>query len=398
MPLDLTGRKWPSHDPALRGKPEMGRIVASAWKTFVGEGAVMVKEINLNGQMAPIPRESSRITSLAMGDGALYGVTSGEESWLFQYALTSFREAAVPLGPIPGCCEVHRSLALTDAHDLYGAGSSVHGGESRLFRVTGLHLPGDVIQEWGMPQPHYEDLGVVMPGEQVICLMPEPDGELLYGLTRPGGILFTFQPDNHEIRAIGEIDPVRFFSPVLVEHAGAWYTFGAAGRMMRYTSWNSSTEETGVSVPCFPGRGPYARLAAAVVDPNLGRLYVGDTEGLLSIIDLAAMRVTTLGKPVAIGGIDHLARISDGRIYGLAGSREGMAHLFVFDPRAGDLRDLGVLCATTEKPWYGYRFGAMAATAEGRLILGEDDHMGCLFSYFPPVLPQARSKPEHPLD
>jgi hypothetical protein len=27
----------------------------------------------------------------------------------------------------------------------------------------------------------------------------------------------------------------------------------------------------------------------------------------------------------------------------------------------------------------------MIATKEGRVILGEDDHLGCLFIYFPPL-------------
>jgi hypothetical protein len=62
-----------------------------------------------------------------------------------------------------------------------------------------------------------------------------------------------------------------------------------------------------------------------------------------------------------------------------------MSHLFLHDPRPGGLRDLGVCCATVEKGWYGYRFGAMLATEEGRIVLGEDDYLGCLFSYFPPL-------------
>ncbi|MBI2302048.1 MAG: hypothetical protein HYU66_24355, partial [Armatimonadetes bacterium] len=108
-------------------------------------------------------------------------------------------------------------------------------------------------------------------------------------------------------------------------------------------------------------------------------------EGLMSAVDLAEERVTTLGKPVHIGGIDHLVRLRDGRIYGVAGSRDGMAPLFVHDPREGGLRDLGVCCAVSEKGWYGYRFGAMTATSEGRILLGEDDHLACVFSYFPPL-------------
>ena len=386
MPLDLKMRSWPDRDPALRGKPETGKIVGSASRTFVSEGGLVVKAVDFNGRMAPIPRESSAITSLAPGDGLLYGATSGEQSWLFQYAFTPHREAAIPLAPIPDCCEVRQSLVLAPGDVLYGAGSSRPGEESHLFRVTGLHLPGDVIQEWGVPRPHFESLDVPAAGEQVVCLRLDSQGEMLYGLTRPGGILFTFTLSDGSVNVLGEVDPVRFFSPVLIEDArGTWYAWGTTGRMVRFEPWAGRIEAADLYVPCFPGRGPYARIAAAVCDPQTGCLTVGDTEGLLSLIDPEQEQVTPLGKPTPIGGIDHLARLVDGRIFGVAGSREGMAHLFVIYPGGGGIRDLGVLCATTEKGWYGYRFGAMIATKEGRVILGEDDHLGCLFIYFPPL-------------
>jgi hypothetical protein len=103
------------------------------------------------------------------------------------------------------------------------------------------------------------------------------------------------------------------------------------------------------------------------------------------VISLEDDTVTPLGKPVPLGGIDHLVCLRDGRLFGVAGGLDGMSHLFVHDPRVGSLRDLGVCCATLEKGWYGYRFGAMLATPEGRIVLGEDDYLGCLFSYFPPL-------------
>jgi hypothetical protein len=172
---------------------------------------------------------------------------------------------------------------------------------------------------------------------------------------------------------------------VLVESDGSdIYAFGAVGKVMRFNRFYAGLEETDMRVPCFPGRGPYARISAAAYDPSRQLIYVGDSEGLLSAISTEDDTVITLGKPVPLGGIDHLVCLRDGRIFGVAGGLDGMAHLFVRDPRAGEMRDLGVCCATVEKGWYGYRFGAMIATADGRIVLGEDDHMGALFSYFPP--------------
>jgi hypothetical protein len=274
------------------------------------------------------------------------------------------------------------AIILSDAQAYLAANNA---GEGRIVKVTGLGAAGDVIQEWGFPLPKYEKVIVPVPGERIVQLVRSSVDDALFGLTSPGGVLFRFGLDNGELKVIGPVDAVKFFSPVLVENHGWLYTFGTVGKMMRYNPLYESVEAMDVRVPCFPGRGPYAKISAAVLDPCKERLYVGDTEGLLSVISLEDETVITLGKPVPLGGIDHLVRLRDGRIYGVAGGLDGMSHLFVHDPRVGDLRDLGVCCATVEKGWYGYRFGAMLATSEGRIILGEDDHLGCLFSYFPPI-------------
>ncbi|HOM81923.1 MAG: hypothetical protein GX785_16045 [Armatimonadetes bacterium] len=385
MPLELSNRTWPQRDPVLQGKPETAELVRSAARTFVSEGALVCKEINFNGQMAPLPRESSAITSLAMTDGCVYGATSGEESWLFQYALLPYCEAALPLAPIPDARAVTRSLVAMPGHVLYGGTCDPEGGH--LFKATVSGLPGDVIQEWGFPRVSFERLAAPVPGEGILRLVASRDSERLFGLTNQTGTIFAYDLRERQARVLGQVDPIHFFSPVLVEdREGVWYAFGSAGRLMRFSPFMETIEATDLRVECFPGRGPYAKIAAAALDDASRRLYLGDTEGLLSYVDLDEWRVVPLGKPVALGGIDHLVLLPDGRLYGTAGSREGMAHLFVYQPRPGALRDLGVLCATTEKPWYGYRYGDMVATPEGRIVLGEADHLGCLFNYFPPLL------------
>jgi hypothetical protein len=320
---------------------------------------------------------------LGLGDNVVYGVTSGEQAWLFQYALRSYCEAAVPLGPVPGCSQAAAVAVTPDGRVILAAGDE---REHKLLRVTHVHLPGDVIQEWGVPQPQYEELAVPVPGERIAGLEASRDGRRLVGLSEPGGVLFSVDPDSGVVTVVGPVDPVRFFSRLLLEDTdGSWFTFGTLGKLLRYSPEDGETQPTGVQVPCFPGRGPYAKIAAATLDPVERRLYVGDTEGLLSVVVLEEKRVVPLGKPIPLVGIDHLARVADGRVFGVAGSRDGMAHLFCHDPSEGGLRDLGVCCATTEKGWYGYRFGAMVATPEGRLVLGEDDHLGCLINYFPAI-------------
>lgn len=382
MPLDLSDRQWPERDTETRSTREGWELVRSARATFVGEGALIARAIDFGGQMRALPRESSAISALGYDNGAVYGATRGEASWLFQYLLPSYTDAAIPLCPVPDCTDVG-GIVVSGSRAWLAAN---HAGEGRILEITGLGWPGDVIQEWSMIRPQFETVATPAPGEPILRLLPSRVGDLLYGLTASSGTLFSFRPDNREVRLLGAVDPVKFFGPALVEDgAGCWYAFGTLGRVVRYDPATGTLEPTSVRVPCFPGRGPYARISAAACDPAGDRLYVGDSEGLLSLITPDNGTVTTLGKPVPLGGIDHLVCLRDGRVYGVAGGREGMSHLFVHEPERGSLRDLGVCCTTVEKGWYGYRFGAMLATPEGRIVLGEDDHLGCLFSYFPPL-------------
>ncbi|MBO7147954.1 MAG: hypothetical protein J6W81_09440, partial [Lentisphaeria bacterium] len=77
--------------------------------------------------------------------------------------------------------------------------------------------------------------------------------------------------------------------------------------------------------------------------------------------------------------------VSSGKIYGLVGMPEDCCHLTVFDPSDRQLRDLGCLLARSERPWNGYRFGAMVKGNNGTLYLGEMDRMSHLFMYYPAV-------------
>ncbi len=313
MPIDLSNHKWPVRDKGVPSKPGGGELIGSAYKTFVSEGALYVRNIDFNGQMRAIPRECSAITAMGHENGVIYGATRGEQSWLFQYALLSYHEAAVPLCPIPDCTDV-RGMAVIAGHAYAGANEAQEG---RIVKVSGLKLPGDVIQEWSMPRPRFETLSTPVPGERIAVLIGSRDGETIYGLTSPGGVLFGFQLEDSELTVFGPVDGAGFFGEALVEdNAGYVYAFGSVGKMVCYNPFTEKIDETGTHVPIFPGRGPYARISAAVYDGSLERIYVGDTEGLISVVSLADNTVITLGKPVPLGGIDHMVCLGDGRIFG----------------------------------------------------------------------------------
>jgi len=393
MPIDLSKKKWPDKNLSNAQKKESSALIHSASRTFVCEGNLYVRTVNTNGQVKEIDRENSKITALGYNGEAVYGATTGEKSILFLHSLESHCEVVAPLCAIENVSNTTAIIGYRDKLILAG-NNDVEGS---LIRITNLGLLGDVIQEWGMPYAKQEVICVPLKGEKILSLHKSKMNEnMIYGITSKTGSLFSYDVNTNEVNIISEVSPIHFFSSVIVEDdCGYIYTFGALGEMYSYNQLSKEYKTTDIKIDAFPGRGPYAKISAAVYDPSENKIIVGDTEGLISKVDLSCINdssltnnlpiVVSLGKPIAIGGIDFLVRIADGRIYGVAGGFDGMSHLFVHEPKIGGLRDLGVCCATVEKGWYGYVFGAMVSLPNGRIILGENDFLGAVFSYYPSI-------------
>ena len=146
---------------------------------------------------------------------------------------------------------------------------------------------------------------------------------------------------------------------------------GAPDALLPFTK---TIEATDLRVECFRGAFP-AKIAATALD-DARQLYLGDTEGPSPTS--SRWRVVPLGKPVALRASTPFSCPMAASMAPPAAAR--MAHLFV-SAAAGALRDLGVLCATTEAMCAMYEYGGLS---EARIVLGEADHLGCLFNYFRP--------------
>jgi hypothetical protein len=73
----------------------------------------------------------------------------------------------------------------------------------------------------------------------------------------------------------------------------------------------------------------------------------------------------------------------DGRLYGMYGDEKSM--LFCYNPEKRELKTLGVAVSVLERRRYGYSFGAAAVGRDGQIFFGEDDDLGHLWMYFPPI-------------
>ena len=66
---------------------------------------------------------------------------------------------------------------------------------------------------------------------------------------KPTGTIFAYDPKERRERILGQVDPIHFFSPVLVDdREGVWYAFGTAGRLMRFSPFTKTIEATDLRV------------------------------------------------------------------------------------------------------------------------------------------------------
>ncbi|MBQ7256652.1 MAG: hypothetical protein IJS60_03045 [Abditibacteriota bacterium] len=378
--IDLSQKKFPDREREMN-KKKIGRpIHNSAFDTFVKEGSLYVRSINCNRQIKDIDFYSSNITTLAYNNGYIIGATSGEKSVIFLQVLHSAYDCAAPIYELKETNNTVgiATISLTDI--IIGSNND----KGNIIKITGVHGYGDVIQEWDYPYPEEEKL-LEIPDKILTFKQSKKDKNIVYIITDTGKFII-YNIEENSLNKIGILSE-NFFSKVICEgDDGNVYLFKELGGILIYK--DNKIEETGIKIPCFPGKGPYAKISAAIWKDNT--LIVGDTEGLLSKVILpneeCKNEIIPLGKPTSVGGIDFLVEITDGRIYGVAGSFDGMAHLFLYNPKKHSIKDLGVCCATVEKGWYGYVIGDMVVCPDGHIVLGENDKLGCLFHYYPPIV------------
>ena len=392
MRPDLDNRKWPvplNLDPRYKGSPLMARLYQPRWEGLVTEGYVVAKELAIRGSSRAIPPGECAITSLAMGETWMFGATSGRRAHVFAYCPQSVHEVVLDLGALDGHAAVRHALVWLPGHGLF-AGTSAPGrpdyAGGQVLKVESPRYIGSLIQEWNPVRVTIESLGVPVAGEGIACLIGDAERGRLYGLSDGTGTLFSVDAASGRAQTHGAIDELRRFSPELIlGRDGSVYGCGTCGRLVRYSPVTESLSEVDFGLPHMAGRAQYSAVGAWAADAD-GVIYAGDVaDGLLSVIDLARGEARPLGKPTPQPHVRALAVGADGQVYGVAGLRGTICHLFRYSPRTGELRDLGVMTSGTERRWYGYEFDCAVAGPDGRVYFGESDRISHLFVYFPPA-------------
>jgi hypothetical protein len=335
-----------------------------------------------------IPDGESGIVSLTVApNGYLYGATSGKRSHLF--VLIPRHGYVQPLGAIPGATGVTNAVAVSAAGDVY-IGTSPAG---HVLKYTPHNEENQAIQI-AKPLP-VTDLGQAVAGESIFTLTIDRKADFLYGLTSPNTHFFEYSLVTGVFTDLGVVakkapqgekfEKDKMMSRMLVvDHDGDVFASGENGNFFRFSHNTQKLEELPIRAPAVPGREPWTRVDAFLLDPS-GKIYGGTSDGCLFRLDSEKLTVANLGMPLNQYRIAGLVRGPNGKLYGVAGGQEDMAHLFSYDPSDGEYNVLGFV-DVNRRPYYTWTawvIGAIAADSYGTIYIGEAERISKLYLFYP---------------
>jgi len=164
------------------------------------------------------------------------------------------------------------------------------------------------------------------------------------------------------------------------------FASGENGSFFRFDPKMQKLEKLSIQAPAVPGREPWTRVDAFVLDPS-GLIYGGTSDGYLFRLDPIHLTVTNLGKALSQYRVDGLVLSPEGQLYGVGGGPDDMARLFSYTPSSGAYDVLGFV-DVNRRPyytWQAYSICAMACGLDDTIYIGEDERISRLYLFYPHV-------------
>ena len=357
---------------------------------FVDEGAVVLRDLGLEGLIEPIPDEESAVLSLRpAANGNVYGLTHGRRSHLFVYNGFPVEDGVLRLGVV-GENTIGGDLVCAGDGLVYGAVYGAPDGDGEEAHVTMFRYDPSrdaMSGETGMRVGEPEFIPSPFGGRRFSRLAIDAERGVVYGALLTSKVLFSYDIVTGSLTELGPIG-VEVASKVLcVTDGGVVYGAGDEGVVFRLDPERREIQQTAMVAPCGKGKDYVNEVTAFAYDAPTRAIYGGTlNDGYLFRIELDHERVICLGKPVEQRPIRCLTMGADGRVFGVAGEPgSGLCHLFRYDPETGDLRDLGVPRSTITQSWVAHEIDAICTNRNGHIVMGENDRMSHLMVYYPSV-------------
>ncbi len=407
LPLPDGYDKYRNPPPAKPNKwvpPLYHRVTRQDNAVFVSRGTFVIHEEGRNGMYPVIPRGEGVISALFQDpvSGTVFGTTCGSKPHFFSFvSCVDLLRSMTTFGNDGDICP-----AMTQAEDgklYFGTCNPDNPGGLYMYdvpacRTTYMEMAncdrGEFMEYCTIPRGKMSQvndchLNLASLGTQEGIYALTAKGGCLYGLTKPGGIFFIYNLETKELRSHhifrSLIQEQPNLSKILFQYGDGIYFSGHHGYLIRYDIPSDSFQETGLKIPCSPGR-EYLNCLDALTTADDGLFYGGThADGYLFRLNLKENSLVNLGKPTGEGQIRAVTIGKDGILWGIAGRDKDLSHLFAYNPSTGDLSDRGIMRSKIPNTWIIHRANTMLTGLDGELYIGEHDTISHLVTYFPPI-------------
>ena len=384
----MTRRSPPPHEIAPRQVPPVDQVPPEALTRYYYESAYCwATRGNLYGfpmateQSPPtlLEQESAVIGLASLESGAVAGVTRGRRAHLFYF---HFAYGVVDLGLLAET-ETRGGAIIRTRGDMVLAGWH-DGARGGLARHDGFREVGTGQEDFRPPIAPTTPIATPA-HEGITALAYDRTRGTAYGLTCCGRLV-SLKDGAARVQTVAAVESA---APVLAALPdGRLLGAGAEGRLWSWQPGARRVTRLDAWAPCQSGKR-YVAGVQCLLPTARGPVYGGtSTDGYLFAWDPASGRMTNLGKPDRQSGLRCLVEGRDGRLYGIVQEPGGLAHLFTWDPGERSFADIGLVGSSFPVQWNAWSICALAVGRQGELYLGEDDAIGHLFVYYPPVRPQ----------
>jgi outer membrane protein assembly factor BamB len=344
---------------------------------FITEGTVALRELGHYGVTPPIPNGESAITALVSGAARkkIYGATSGKKSHLFYYDPSPAAEHVVDIGILAEDAEC-RILMRDKSGVIYG----ILNPGGRIFRYSPAG-EFSVIWKYQVNAVEFFDSSL---GDDAASAVLEPEERKIFALTRNTSALIEFDFEKTILRKVLEIENAGKSNALVLDSSGNIFGSAKNGHFFCYSRAGDSLEILGLQLPSPKGMEFLNYLDSAIFDGEK-TIYGGTTLGTIFRLDTETLELIGYGRPLADHRIRSLAFGKDEIIYGAAGSPGRNCHLFRWNPRTGEVKDLGIPMVHFPKNWVCYDISALAVGPNGEIYIGESEHVSYLLIYYPPA-------------
>jgi hypothetical protein len=381
-------------------------IQAYAQYTFFKENLGFAIEVSLSStKLVRLPAYRNAITSLTVNGDLVIGGTTAEEKlspYIFTASLSRREMVSVKdiATIIPGQRAVGTGFCKGKNKILY---AGTLGSKLNDSTYTTGHLIAVTTDAAGSIS--VKDLGSPLKGQGVFALTSDTAKGILYGISFPLGIFFTYNISSKEVKTFAStavskeekdtlrefsIKPEKYLSRALaIDNKGRVYGSRPVNRMFVFNPSDSSFADLNDPLPDVWGRRSLGQADALILSKD-GQIYGGNAgDGQLFQVNTASNKIRNLGKPVMMNRLRGLAFGIDNKLYGIAGAPPGYSHFFSYDAANEGFSDYGNPQFIMKAPgieqgieWRGFRLGSIASTEDGKyIVLGEDDTLSQLLVY-----------------